>query len=70
MRTWQAATWVGEPRAGSSTGSSTSHTPGRATSVTAGATGGATTPIYSATAHVDATVSYGFDTTTKSSKEM
>jgi len=40
-----------------------------ATSVTAGATGGATTPIYSATAHVDATASYGFDTTSKSSKE-
>ena len=40
-----------------------------ASSVTAGATGGATTPIYSATAHVDATVAYGFDTAQTSSRE-
>jgi hypothetical protein len=40
-----------------------------ATSVSAGAAGGATTEVFSATAHVDATASYGFDTSSKISKE-
>ena len=40
-----------------------------ASSVTAGATGGATTPIYSATAHVDVTGSYGFDSAVGESRE-
>jgi len=40
-----------------------------ASTVSGGATGGATTPIYSATAHVEASVSYGFDTSTKAAKE-
>ena len=38
-------------------------------SMTAGVTGGATTPIYSATAHAEATTSYGLENTSKSSKE-
>lgn len=38
-------------------------------SVTAGASGGATTPIYSATAHAEATASYGTETTSKTAKE-
>jgi len=38
-------------------------------SMTAGVTGGATTPIYSATAHAEATTSYGLENTMKTSKE-
>ena len=38
-------------------------------SMTAGVSGGATTPIYSATAHAEATTSYGLETTLKNSKE-
>ncbi len=38
-------------------------------SLSAGASGGMTTPVYSMTAHAEATASYGIDNTTKTSKE-
>lgn len=38
-------------------------------SVSAGVSGGATTPIYSATAHVEATATYGTESTSKTAKE-
>jgi hypothetical protein len=39
-------------------------------SVSAGVSGGTTNPIYSATMHTDATVSYGTETTSKTAKEV